>query len=79
MCPDCEEENTFIKDPDYLFEIPEKGIAEHIPTWVCSACGHEAFEDDGMEIFLNLIEKHEGRAYNHIEIKDGIKTTTVIH
>ena len=78
-CPECGEESCFTKIPDYIYENPEEKFAEEIPTWVCSACGYEAFEDDGLEIYLNHMEAKAGRKYNHIHIQNGKKTVLTIH
>ena len=78
-CPECGEENSFIKNPDYLFEIAEEDITQIIPTWVCSECGYEALEDDGMEILLNLLEHKKGNHHIKIEVKNGKPINTTIH
>jgi hypothetical protein len=78
-CPECGEEKSFIKDPNHLYENEEKKFSMVIPAWVCTHCGHEAFEDKEMEILLNKLEKHMGQNYTHISVKDGSIVKTIFH
>lgn len=78
-CPECGEELSFIKDPDHLYEDEEKKFSMIIPAWVCTSCGHEAFEDKEMEKLLNSMEKHMGHNFVHISVNNGSIVKTVFH
>ena len=78
-CPDCGAKLSFVREPDNLLEIPEKGISEILPTWICSECGYEALEEKEYSTIFTLMEKSEGRHYYKIELKDGIKHKVTIH
>lgn len=78
-CPECGEENTFVKHPDYLFEIPEKKFSKILDVWVCSECGYEALEDEAMESLMNDMEKHDGNTYVKINVKNGNPIRITLH